>query len=77
MKIGDKIYVLEHHDIEEAYVEEIYEDYEEDESMRKCKWVKHSRGDDRMRDVYETEYMAERAVEMKKIAYDHYVTRGY
>lgn len=76
-KLGDKVYQLNHYDIEEATILEIYDDYYSDEDDFMCKWVKTDRGHDHLEDVFKERFLAERKVQSKKDSYDNYVTRGY
>lgn len=76
-KVSQKVYRLNHYDIEEATILEIYDDYYSDEDDFKCKWVKTDKGHDHLEDIYLTEQQAKYGIENKKDAYDRYVTSRY
>lgn len=74
--ISEKVYVLNHYDIEKATILDIFDDYYTDEDDFICKWVETDKGFDHLEDVFKDRCLAERAIERKKSAYDSYVTRG-
>jgi hypothetical protein len=76
-KIGDIVYRLNHYTVEEAYIQDIFDDYYSDDENYICKWVKTNKGYDHLSDIYTNRVYAERKIQEKKETYDRYVTRGY
>lgn len=75
--IGETVYRLNHYDIEEAVILDIFDDYYSDDEDFICKWVRTDKGFDHLEDIFKDKYLAERKIQFKKDAYDRYVTSRY
>ena len=82
-KLRDKVYVLDYYTIKEKIITDIFDDYYSDDSDYICKCVYTTtpygtdRSFDHLEDIYLTETSAKWGIQVKKDAYDRYVTRGY
>lgn len=82
-KIGDEVLVLDHYTPKKKRIRDIFEDYYDDDSNWKCKWIladegyPNSGGYYHLDEICSDEWEVQRKIEGKKRSYDAYVTRGY
>jgi len=82
-KLYEKVYILDHYDVREHIIIDIFDDYFSDDSdyICKCVYTTSPYGTDKrfnyLKDIYLDEQSAKYGIQNKKDTYDRYVTSRY